>query len=229
MRAGGGSRSGLPVRPEPGSSSGPGRRARPALLWPIVAAAALLAAAPASAQTPTLGDFAWLEGTWAGPGPDGSTAEIDYLAPEAGVLPAIFRLRKDGRVIVLEAVTLVQEEDGLTMYVRHFTPELRPLEEEHAIELRLAGREGDTFLFENARDENPRRSEIRRTGPDRVTVRSELLREDGTVDEIRVEYRRVGAIGPGAGRALSRPLPGLSRSPHGFVRTGYGAVSSRRP
>lgn len=32
-------------------------------------------------------------------------------------------------------------------------------------------------------------------GPDRVLVRSELLREDGSVDEIRVEYRRAESSG----------------------------------
>jgi len=158
----------------------------------LAAWALLLFAAPAAGQSASLSDFAWLEGTWTGPGPDGSTAEIHYLAPEAGMLPAIFRLRKDGRVIVVEAVTLVSEEDGLTMYVRHFTPELVPLEKEGALTLRFAGRDGEAFRFENVREENPRRSVIRRTGPDRVTVRSELLREDGSVDEIRVEYRRVG-------------------------------------
>lgn len=163
-------------------------RPRPPLL---VGAALLLLAAPAAGQSASLADFAWLEGTWTGRGPDGATAEIHYMAPEAGTLPAIFRLWKDDRVVVVEAVTLVEEEEGLTMYVRHFTPALVPLEEAAALELRFTGQEGGAFWFENVREENPRRTVMRRTGPDRVTVRSELLREDGTVDEIRVEYRRV--------------------------------------
>lgn len=166
----------------------------------LAAGALLLSAAPAAGQSGSLSEFAWLEGTWTGPGPDGATAEIHYLAPEAGMLPAIFRLRKDGRVIVVEAVTLVEEDEGLAMYVRHFTPELVPLEEEAALKLRFTERDGDAYWFENVREENPRRSVIRRTGPDRVTVRSELLREDGTLDEIRVEYRRTGGYTATGGR-----------------------------
>jgi len=160
--------------------------------------------APAAAQEVRLSDFASLEGTWVGPGPDGTTAEIHYLAPEAGVLPAVFRLWEGDRVIVLEAVSLVEKDEALTMYVRHFTPELVPLEEERALELRVTGREGDTVFFENVREENPRRSEMRWLGPDRVLVRSELLRDDGSVDEIRVEYRRAG---PSAERPDPVPAP----------------------
>lgn len=168
---------------------------------PVLVGAVLLAlAAPVSGQSPGLVDFAWLQGTWTGPGPDGSTAEIHYMKPEAGMLPALFRLHNEGRVVVVEAVTLVEEEEGLTMYVRHFTPALVPLEKEGALALRFTGRDGDAFRFENVREENPRRSVIRRTGPDRVTVRSELLRDDGTVDEIRVEYRRVRGTTATGGR-----------------------------
>lgn len=147
----------------------------------------------ASAALATLADFAWLEGTWRGPGPGDATAEIHYMAPTAGVLPAIFRLWKGETVIVLEAITLVEEDAGLTLYVRHFTPAMEPLEAERALTLRLVAREGDRFVFENVFDENPRRNVLERTGPDAFRSRSVLLRDDGSTDEIRVEYRRVGA------------------------------------
>lgn len=177
---------------------------RPALLraLPVAATCFALGAAPLHGQVATdppsdadavatLSDFAWLEGTWRGSGPGGSTAEVHYMAPEAGVLPSVFRLSKDGEIVVLETITLVEDEDGLTLYVRHFTPRLEAMEAERPLTLRLVGREGDRFLFENVYDENPRRSELERTGPRSLRSWSELLRDDGTTAEIDVEYTRV--------------------------------------
>lgn len=138
-----------------------------------------------------LDDFAWLEGSWRGTGPGGSVAEVHYMAPAAGVLPSVFRLRTDDRTVVLEAITLVEDEQGVTLYVRHFSPALEPLEAERALALRLVERRGDCFLFENLYEENPRRGLLRRTGEDGFLSRSALVRDDGTSDEIRVEYRRM--------------------------------------
>ena len=139
----------------------------------------------------SVSDFAWLEGTWRGPGPDGTVAEIHYMGPSAGVLPAAFRLVRGERVVVLEFVTLTEEEDGLYMYVRHFSPALEPMEKGHPITLRLVGREGDRFAFENVLEGNPTVAFLTRTGPDAVVSMSELARPDGSTDTIRVEYERV--------------------------------------
>lgn len=145
----------------------------------------------ASSAGATLADFAWMAGTWRGEVPRAGTAEVHYMPPAAGVLPSVFRLRTEERTILLEAITLVEDERGLTLYARHFSPALEPLEEAHAIELRFTERRGDCFLFENVREENPRRSLIRRLGAEAFLGWSELWREDGGRDEIRVEYRRV--------------------------------------
>lgn len=136
-------------------------------------------------------DLAWLAGTWRGPGPEGrGTAEIHFMAPEAGVMPSIFRLSDGDRVAVLEAITLVQEGEGLVMYVRHFDPALVPYEEEEALALRLTGREGHAFVFENVRaGANPVRSVLTPTRNGFVSM-SELVGPDGSRSEIRVEYER---------------------------------------
>lgn len=138
-----------------------------------------------------LEDFAWLEGTWRGPGPQGSTAEIHYMRPRAGVLPSIFRLRQGDRIVTLEAITLVQEPEGLFLYVRHFDPELVAMEED-AIRLRLVERRGDAFHFENVHEgRNPRTSVLTRTR-DGFVSSSRLVDSEGETSEIRVEYERVG-------------------------------------
>lgn len=139
----------------------------------------------------TLSELAWLQGTWRGEGPGGALAEIHYMAPEAGVLPSIFRLWSGEQLIVMELLSLVEDEEGLVMYIRHFSEQLTPLEEDHPLTIRVVEGSPDRLYFENVRDENPRVSEMVRTGPDAFTSRSELHRSDGSVDSIRVEYTRV--------------------------------------
>lgn len=151
----------------------------------------LMLAGPLGAQVAELDDFTWLAGSWRGPGPGGAVAEIHFLPPAAGVLPSFFRLVQDERVLILEAISLRREDDGLFMYVRHFDPALTPLEKDHAIKLRLERRQGDAFFFENVYEgENPRRSVMERTAGGFVAM-SELARPDGATDTIRVEYHRV--------------------------------------
>lgn len=176
-------------------SAGPGLAALAAAAIAILP----LSPGPAAAQgaeddrstTVALEDFAWLEGTWRGPGPQGSTAEIHYMGPAAGVLPSIFRLWRGDRVVTLEAISLVEESEGLFLYVRHFDPELVPMEEE-AIRLRLVERRGDAFHFENVHEgRNPRTSVLTRTR-DGFVSSSRLVDSEGETSEIRVEYERVG-------------------------------------
>jgi hypothetical protein len=168
-----------------GAERGPSRRGAPGEAVPADTAVAAGPENPAE-----LADFAWLSGSWRGEGPDGAMAEIHFMPPEAGVLPSLFRLFRPEGVLILEAISLRAEEDGLFMYVRHFDPALVPLEEEHAIRLRLTGREGDAFIFENTREgENPRSTVMTRTSVG-FTSWSELARPDGTSDTIRVEYHR---------------------------------------
>lgn len=147
--------------------------------------------APDAEPSVTLADLSWLQGTWRGEGPDGGVAEIHYMTPEAGVLPSIFRLWSGDDLMVIELLTLVEDEEGLVMYIRHFSSELTPFEEDHPLTVRVVEGSPDRLYFENVRDENPRVSEMVRTGPDAFTSRSELHRADGAVDTIQVSYTRV--------------------------------------
>lgn len=164
----------------------------------MLAGAVLLASTPgfARAQGVVLDDFAWLTGTWRGAGPGGAVAEIHYMEPEAGNLPSVFRLRQNGRVVVLETISLVEESDGgLVMYVRHFDTALVPLEKERAIELRLVEQRDRSFVFENVHEgQNPRRSVLTRTAEGFTSV-SYLSRPGGDTEEIRVSYEQARVDG----------------------------------
>lgn len=152
----------------------------------------------------TLAELSWLQGTWRGEGPGGGLAEIHYMAPEAGVLPSIFRLWSGEELIVMELLSLVEDEEGLVMYIRHFSEDLTPFERDHPLTIRVVEGSPDRLYFENVRDENPRVSEMVRTGPDAFTSRSELHRPDGSVDTIRVEYTRVREAPEESGGANGR-------------------------
>lgn len=93
----------------------------------------------------------------------------------------------------------VEQDDGVHMYVRHFSPELRPMEEERAIDLRLEERRGERFVFENVRQGNPTATVTTREGPDAFASMSKLARPDGSADTIRVEYRRANGGGSSGG------------------------------
>lgn len=173
----------------------------------LVAAGPLLSLEPAAAQEGgraaeerppevSVAGFGWLAGSWRGAGPSGTEAAIRFMEPSGGVLPAVFRLSGEGRVVLLELATMVEEEDGLHMYVRHFSPDLSSMEEDGAIDLRLAAVDGEAYRFENTRTGNPTVSVLRRTGPASFVSTSVLSRPDGSVDTLRVSYRRSGDVAP---------------------------------
>lgn len=161
--------------------------------WVMIFSMALTCSLPTgtNAQETGVESFSWLAGTWQGSGPEGSLAEIHYMEPRAGHLPSVLRLTQNGRVAMLETLALVEEDDGLRLYVRHFDSSLVPLEEEGAIELRLVEVADRRFVFENSKPgSNPQRTVLTRTEAGFASV-SYLARPDGSVDELRVSYERV--------------------------------------
>jgi hypothetical protein len=145
------------------------------------------------ASPPRLEDFAWLEGTWEGSldvGDGTALAEVQYLPPEGGVIQGSFRLTKDGSVIVLELVSLVELEDRIEMRFRHFNRLLEPWEKEDPIVLTLEKATDNLFTFRNHVNDSPRWSFLENLGPDRHRVRSEIYSKDGELSEIEIVYQR---------------------------------------
>lgn len=102
--------------------------------WSIVQAAEQLtpntlqlaegeAGAPAS-----IGDMAWLAGTWRGSGLGGFNEEI-WGAPRHGVMLGMYRMIRDGRPVFYELLTLSETDGSLTLRLKHFHPDLRGWEE----------------------------------------------------------------------------------------------------
>ena len=94
---------------------------------PETAAAAPTAPAPinhpASVPKTSLADLAWLAGRWQGSwGP--RVAQQVWTAPKAGVMMGTFQLAEDDKTLVLELFSMVEEPEGITLHLRHFTSSL---------------------------------------------------------------------------------------------------------
>jgi len=153
----------------------------------------------------TLADFAWLEGSWRGDwGP--RIAEQAWSAPKAGVMTGIFRLVENDKTLVIELFTLVENPNGIDLYIRHFTPELVPWEKSTATLLKLSTLDAKKIDFENPVDGLPKHAILLRLDPDTYTSRSEIVPDNGDpqVTEITYHRQKTPPEKPNAGSAARR-------------------------
>ena len=80
-------------------------------------------------QSVSIESLEFLSGTWRGETAD-SIIEETWLPPEEGNLTGVFRMTGDGRVQLVEIMTLTEEEDGLVYRLRHFNTALVPWKSE---------------------------------------------------------------------------------------------------
>lgn len=82
-----------------------------------------------AAQSVSIESLEFLSGTWRGVTAD-SIIEETWLPPEEGNLTGVFRMTGDGRVQLVEIMTLTEEEVGLVYRLRHFSTALVPWKSE---------------------------------------------------------------------------------------------------
>lgn len=146
------------------------------------------------ASSPTLADFAWLEGRWRGEwGP--RVAEQVWLAPKAGTMAGLFRLVENDKMLVIEMFTLVEKPDEIDLYFRHFTPSLLPWEKSDAVVLKLASLDAKNADFENPANGMPKRAILMRVDPDTYVARSEIIPDQGETQVIEITYHRQKSAG----------------------------------
>ena len=163
----------------------------------FVVAAALVASAAAQKPTPpsaltkkvTLADFAWLAGRWQGTW-DLRLAQQVWMPARAGVMVGTFQLTESDKTLVLEFFTLVETPDGISLYVRRFTPALAAWETSGPAVLHLTSLESKTAIFENPGDTQPRRVVFRRLDADTYVSRSEVVPESGAPRITEITYHR---------------------------------------
>jgi hypothetical protein len=144
----------------------------------------------------TLADFVWLAGRWEGKlGASGSdkqmTAEQEWMAPKNGTTQGFFRLTDNEKTIVIELFTMRETAGGIVLYFRHFSPELKPLEETEAYHLNLTKSDGNMVRFENPVVNQLKDAILTRNGDDSYTFHGDLTGADGKPASIEVTYHRV--------------------------------------
>lgn len=144
----------------------------------------------------TLADFAWLAGRWEGklgaPGSDKQmSAEQEWMAPKNGTMQGFFRLTDNEKTIVIELFTIRETASGIVFYFRHFSPELKPLEETEAYHLNLTKSNGNTFRFDNPVVNQLKDAILTHDADDSYTSHGDITGADGKPASIQVSYHRV--------------------------------------
>jgi len=137
-----------------------------------------------------LTDFSWLAGRWEGHlGP--MTAEQVWLAPKNGTMQGFFRLTNEEKTVVIELFTLRETPDGIAMYFRHFSTELKPWEETDAYRLNLTKSDATTFRFDNPVVNQLKDAILTHAEADTYTSHGDITDTDGKPKIIEVTYHRV--------------------------------------
>lgn len=156
---------------------------------------AIIAVTPQQ-KAATLGDFSWLAGRWEGKlGTPNSekqlTAEQQWMAPKNGTMLGFFRLTDSQKTMVIELFTLRETPEGIVMYFRHFSTELKPWEEGDPYHLKLTKWYGGSFRFDNPVVNQLKDSILTHGENDTYTSHGDLTGADGKPQAIEVTYHRV--------------------------------------
>ncbi len=104
-------------------------------------------ASPGSASDADIEDFAWLAGHWRGEGFGGVIEEI-WSEPLGGTMMGMFRLVKDDEVEFYELVVIGEDDEGMSMKVKHFSRDFVAWEDKKgAIRFDLESVEPDEAQF----------------------------------------------------------------------------------
>lgn len=88
--------------------------------------AAIVLTMPAQSN-PKVEDLAWLEGVWKGKvGAD--DVEETWSAPRNGSMMGMFRWFRDGKLRLMEMITIADFDGKITMKLKHFNPMLHSFE-----------------------------------------------------------------------------------------------------
>jgi hypothetical protein len=155
-------------------------------------AAILLGDFAAQAQTPpamvtqtarsaSIPDIAWLAGRWIGNGLGGKMEEV-WSPPAGPQMVGHFRLEQDGVPALYEIMLLDEFEGALRMRVKHFNPTFVGWEEKDAWHtFGFVSSAPGVLILDGL--------ELRRAGPDRLTIQLRLEQADGSVGTETLDFR----------------------------------------
>jgi Domain of unknown function (DUF6265) len=163
----------------------------------------LLATPPtADAQTPppTVGDFSWLAGRWEGSFDDKTPGNLDitFAPPVNGLITGMMRVASEGKILVVELISIVDTPNGPELRFRHFSPSLEAYETNFKQTFRLKNNSASVQEFENVdayektlMSTQARTAVYRRVDSDTFVAHSDLIGSNGKPAAINVTYKRV--------------------------------------
>ncbi len=83
---------------------------------------------PLLQPTASFDDIDWMVGSWEGEGLGGAFEE-DWMPPSAGTMTGVFKLIHDGRPSMYEFMLIVEENDSLSIQLKHFNSDFESWEE----------------------------------------------------------------------------------------------------
>jgi hypothetical protein len=145
--------------------------------------------APRPVANATIADVAWIAGDWQGEAGPGTLSQEVWAAPAGDCMMGMWRLVIDGRVKLFESLSIVVENGGPVLRLRHFGRDGVGWEEkDKPLTLSLVETGEGLAAFSGAGRSGPLRIVYRRTGDDVMTVAME--KDEGR--EV-FEFRRAGA------------------------------------
>ena len=107
------------------------------------------------------------------------------------------RLVDNGKVLVVELLTIIDTPSGPEMRFRHFSPSLDAYETQFKQAMRLSAHSAERDVFENATpydkalmSTQPRITQFIRRGPNEFVAHSDILDDDGKPAVVEAIYRR---------------------------------------
>jgi hypothetical protein len=147
----------------------------------------------------TTTDHSWLAGRWEGTMTNGpGIADVTFAPPSTGLITGIMRLVADGKVLVVELISITDTPNGPELRFRHFSPALDAYETSFKQALRLTSSSSNRFVFENTvpydkslMSTQPRVTTFDRIDGNNFVGHSDVIGNDGKPAVIEVRYRRL--------------------------------------
>ena len=138
--------------------------------------------APANQPSASLDDVAWLSGHWRGKGLGGTIEEF-WSPPQGDTMVGAFKLTKADTVSMYELCAIVEEDDRIAIWVKHFNSDFTGWEEKSdKVVFPLIRIEPGALYFEGLT--------FKRLDDDTIDVYLAFGGQGGEIREAKLEYRR---------------------------------------
>lgn len=140
-------------------------------------------------------DFLWLSGRWSG-NVANNKADLNLMSAEAGSLAGVGIIHREDRIYSVDLIHFAQTIEGVTIHLRHFSPELQLWEKTDPITLKLVSIHEGISNFEGNFNGQPCRWTITKKGPDAFSIHSDMHDEKGEQQVMDFSYTRVKQLVP---------------------------------